>query len=218
MKVGRDNKIVAGKVEVFNIIQSPLSRMRAAMLQRGTIVILVYDTDVWKTDTLERNVKILKESGVSAIYHVQSLQNFEDEIVYATSLQDINDFFHTSRHGEFKSAFIAHKDIVAKLEKFILTIKKSGLALTKKNRLVNTLTKSLSILFTESKDKFLIKSFSWPPVFSFRTQCNRGVFLPLRTRCRTVFRFLPFRVFDPVIMRQNGGWLRLMLLGFPQEH
>ncbi len=145
MKVGRDNKIVAGKVEVFNIIQSPLSRMRAAMLQRGTIVILVYDTDVWKTDTLERNVKILKESGVSAIYHVQSLQNFEDEIVYATSLQDINDFFHTSRHGEFKSAFIAHKDIVAKLEKMILTIKKSGLALTKKNRLVNTLTKSLSI-------------------------------------------------------------------------
>lgn len=115
------------------------------MLQRGTIVILVYDTDVWKTDTLERNVKILKESGVSAIYHVQSLQNFEDEIVYATSLQDINDFFHTSRHGEFKSAFIAHKDIVAKLEKMILTIKKSGLALTKKNRLVNTLTKSLSI-------------------------------------------------------------------------
>ena len=66
---------------------------------------------------LKRNVKILKESGVSAIYHVQSLQNFEDEIVYATSLQDINDFFHTSRRGEFKSAFIAHKDIVAKLQK-----------------------------------------------------------------------------------------------------
>ena len=117
LKVGRDNKIAAGKVEVFNIIQSPLSRMRAAMLKRGTIVILVYDTDVWKTDVLERNVKILKESGVSAIYHVQSLQNFEDEIVYATSLQEINDFFHTSRRGEFKSAFIAHKDIVAKLQK-----------------------------------------------------------------------------------------------------
>lgn len=87
------------------------------MLKRGTIVILVYDTDVWKTDVLERNVQILKESGVSAIYHVQSLQNFEDEIVYATSLQEINDFFHTSRRGEFKSAFIAHKDIVAKLQK-----------------------------------------------------------------------------------------------------
>ena len=117
LKVGRDNKIAAGKVEVFNIIQSPLSRMRAAMLRRGTIVILVYDTDVLKTDMLKRNVKILKESGVSAIYHVQSLQNFEDEIVYATSLQDINEFFHTSGRGEFKSAFIAHKDIVAKLQK-----------------------------------------------------------------------------------------------------
>lgn len=34
LKVGRDNKIAAGKVEVFNIIQSPLSRMRAAMLKR----------------------------------------------------------------------------------------------------------------------------------------------------------------------------------------
>ena len=35
LKVGRDNKIAARKVEVFNIIQSPLSRMRAAMLRRG---------------------------------------------------------------------------------------------------------------------------------------------------------------------------------------
>lgn len=40
LKIGRDNKIAAGKVEVFNIIQSPLSRMRAAMLKRGTIVSL----------------------------------------------------------------------------------------------------------------------------------------------------------------------------------
>lgn len=117
LKVGRDNKIVAGKVEVFNIIQSPLSRMRAAMLKRGTIVILVYDTDVWKTDVLKRNVQVLKESGVSAIYHVQSLQNFEDEIVYATSLQDINDFFTLPAAANLSPLLFRIKDIVAKLQK-----------------------------------------------------------------------------------------------------
>ncbi len=35
LKVGRDSKIAAGKVEVFNIIQSPLSRMRAAISDEG---------------------------------------------------------------------------------------------------------------------------------------------------------------------------------------
>lgn len=160
LKVGRDNKIAAGKVEVFNIIQSPLSRMRAAMLRRGTIVILVYDTDVLKTDILKRNVKILKESGASAIYHVQSLQNFEDEIVYATSLQEKTTFSILLDVGNLNPPLFRTKTLLPNCRKWILMIEKSGFALMKKSRLANILTKSLSILFTENKDKFLIKLFS----------------------------------------------------------
>lgn len=119
--------------------------------------------------------------------------------------------------GNLSPLLLHIKTLLPNCRKWILMIKKSGLALMKKSRLANILAKSLSILFTKSKDKFLVKSFSWPPVFSFRIRCNRGVFLPLRTRCRNVFRSLPFRVFYLKKERRNGGWLRLMLWGSPQE-
>ena len=42
-----------GKVEVFNFIQKSISNQRLMALNRKTIIILIYDIDVKKVDTLQ---------------------------------------------------------------------------------------------------------------------------------------------------------------------
>ena len=74
-----------GKVEVVNFIQKRISRQRLLSLNKKTIVILVYDIDVGKTDILEENIQKLIENEFK-VYHIQSIKNFEDEIVYSTNL------------------------------------------------------------------------------------------------------------------------------------
>ena len=63
------------------------------------------------------NYQSLKRSkNIDEIYHVQSIENFEDEIVYASSITSINEIFNTKSTNEFKKKFIAHKELVKKLE------------------------------------------------------------------------------------------------------
>lgn len=44
-----------------------------------------------------------------------SVLTFEDEIMRATSLKNINSLFNTNGVAEFKNKFINHKDLVSKL-------------------------------------------------------------------------------------------------------
>ena len=65
------NCLLAGKVEVFNFITEKLTSQRIAVLNPETIVILVYDIDVDKTDILEENIKKLNSFGFKRIHHIQ---------------------------------------------------------------------------------------------------------------------------------------------------
>lgn len=123
-KVAPINKVLSGKVEVFNFINNKISNQRIAVLKRNTIIILVYDIDVEKSQVLEENIKKLNKYGFKNIIHIQSIKNFEDELVYSTKLNNINDMFNTEGKDEFKKAFIKQKDIVNKLEKVEFDINK----------------------------------------------------------------------------------------------
>ena len=49
------NLIVSGKVEVLNVIQKEIKTPRIRTLKTGTNVVLIYDTDIDKTDILDKN-------------------------------------------------------------------------------------------------------------------------------------------------------------------
>ena len=103
-----NKKLLAGKVEVFNFINNEISNGRIMQIKRNTKIILVYDTDVNKTDILDKNIKKLKSFGFKNIYHIQSIKNFEDEIVYATNITNITKFFDKcANKDEFKSMFLS---------------------------------------------------------------------------------------------------------------
>ena len=56
------NKLLAGKVDVFNLVNSELSELYLARINQEAIVILIYDTDVKKDDILDKNINHLKRS------------------------------------------------------------------------------------------------------------------------------------------------------------
>lgn len=113
---GEKNGLLAGKVEVFNFVRDRFSELRIRTLKSKSIIILVYDIDVPMTSVLKQNIEMLTKHGFSSIHHIQSIKNFEDEIVFSTSLRRINDCFNTYSVNEFKSEFIAHKNILVKLK------------------------------------------------------------------------------------------------------
>lgn len=55
--------IVPGKVQVFNVIEQKLTKMRLMSLKPDTVVVLVFDTDTGKTATLLDNIRFFENSG-----------------------------------------------------------------------------------------------------------------------------------------------------------
>lgn len=110
------NMILPGKVEVFNVLRDKISKQRLLVLKPKTNIILIYDIDVEKTEILKYNIDFLKKHNFKKIYHIQSLNNFEDELVFATSLKSINDMYHTASVDEFKTKFLHQNNLLAKLK------------------------------------------------------------------------------------------------------
>lgn len=115
-KSGKNPKLKAGKVEVFNILNEKLTNVRLISFTKGTTLILVYDTDVAITEIFKNNLKLLEANdNISKIYHVQSVNNFEDEVVYSTRVNKINEVFDTDGINEFKHKFV-NSNIESKLK------------------------------------------------------------------------------------------------------
>lgn len=108
-------KLVSGKVEVLNVINKKIDDFRLLTLKKNTIIILVYDIDNPNTQILEYNIEKLRKNGFNNIMHIQSIKNFEDEIVFSSSIRKIEELFNTQGISDFKKKFISHQDIIGKL-------------------------------------------------------------------------------------------------------
>lgn len=97
--------ILPGSTQVFNFINEEISDLRIMQLNPNTHIILVYDTDIENTHMLDKNIRKLNKHGFQKIYHVQSIKNFEDEIVFSSNIKNINSLFSTSSKNEFKRTF-----------------------------------------------------------------------------------------------------------------
>lgn len=120
--------LLIGRVKVHNVVKKKISETLALSFSNDDCIILVYDVDGDNTATLDLNVKSLKSKGIKKIVHVQSVHNFEDEIIKSTdeTIKTINDVFSTKGKGmsTFKKKFIAHKDIRRKLLDIGFSMKK----------------------------------------------------------------------------------------------
>lgn len=113
--------IRSGKVSVLNVLQRPIPSAQLMTLGEKTCVILVFDTDVLDSKQiacLVQNIKQLEKSQkVTEILLIPQIKNFQDELVFATSIKSATDFTKSNSTKDFKTDFNCEKDIIAKLKK-----------------------------------------------------------------------------------------------------
>lgn len=110
--------IIPGKVEVFNVVERELTRLRLISLKKGTTVVLVFDIDTGKIDTLLKNIAILKrESAVSNVLCITQVQNLEDELIRSCDIRQIKELTGSKSNKDFKHDLIRGNRIDLKLIK-----------------------------------------------------------------------------------------------------
>jgi len=100
-----------GKVKRVNVIQNVLSISQLIQIQSGTIVVLVFDTDVPQTECLKKNIRLLEEkcTKVKTVCLAQVL-NLEDELVRCTDVAHVEDLTRSKSRKDFKRDFCATKN------------------------------------------------------------------------------------------------------------
>lgn len=119
----KPSAICPGKVKKINVIQNELSKSQLIQIQTGTIVVLVFDTDIPKTDCLQKNLELLEKkcTQVKTVCLAQVL-NLEDELVRCTDVTRIEDLTHSRSRRDFKRDFCATTNTRSLLEQHQINV------------------------------------------------------------------------------------------------
>lgn len=118
--------IESGKVDKFNVIQNRFTIARIRPLKIGTIVVLVYDTDVeTNVDILQYNVEFLKkQSGIKDVFCIPQVKNLEDELVRTCEIRNVKELTKSGTKTDYKSDLISCSNLGARLNKCEFDISK----------------------------------------------------------------------------------------------
>lgn len=120
-------KVIPGKVKIFNVVQNLIPKSQMLSIQGGTIVTLVFDTDVEQTAKLKKNIELLQRyCGNLKIVYLPQVLNLEDELVRSTNVKVITDLTRSNSTQNFKTDFckMKSKDCRAMLERHALDYSK----------------------------------------------------------------------------------------------
>lgn len=100
-----------GKVDVFNLIQDILPVHTLMKYEKGTNVVLVFDTDTGETEALKKNIERLKSLSFKVVVlTIPQGKNFEGEIERTTDVKRAQDLTKSESVREFKSAVVRMKE------------------------------------------------------------------------------------------------------------
>lgn len=110
--------IASGKVEKFNVIQNRFSVARIRPLKKGTIIVMVYDTDVeTNINILEYNIKFLKkQSAIKDVICIPQVNNLEDELVRACNVRNAAQITKSDSQKEYKKDLISCTNLAKRLQ------------------------------------------------------------------------------------------------------
>ena len=112
-----------GKVTIHNVVQQKLSASRLVSIQAGTVVSLVFDTDVAVTRILKENIELLSKkcTGVEIVYLAQ-VKNLEEELVRCTDVKKVVELTRSESIKDFKRDFCAAANVRGMLDKHSLQV------------------------------------------------------------------------------------------------
>ena len=99
-------KIIPGRVKKWNVIDRVLPNSILNTIQPGSIVVLVFDTDVQSSGFLEKNKQMPKKivSKVLIVCLPQVL-NLEDELERCTDVKNVKELTKSKSRSDFKRDF-----------------------------------------------------------------------------------------------------------------
>lgn len=85
-------RVIPGKIRVFNVVQNLIPKSQLISIQPGTIVALVFDTDVPQTANLKKNIELLNRyCGRIRIIYLPQVMNLEDELKRCTDIKSVSE-------------------------------------------------------------------------------------------------------------------------------
>ena len=106
-----------GKVQNLNVIQSRIPMNVLRTLKKGTMVVLVFDTDTGNADILNDNIRLLKScSFISKVITVPQVKNLEDELVRSCDIRNITELLNSRSKKDYKSDLIRITNLDSKLK------------------------------------------------------------------------------------------------------
>jgi len=100
------SKLIPGKVRVYNVIQKLIPKSQLLMIQPGTMVTFVFDTDVPVTEFLQKNIALLgKYCGRVKIVYLPQVLNLEDELVRCSDVRAAEELTKSKGRKNFKADF-----------------------------------------------------------------------------------------------------------------
>ena len=110
--------IKPGKVQVFNVIEEELTSLITRTLKPGTIVVLVFDTDTGKKNTLLKNILFLqKDSNVKQVLCIMQVKNLEDEFLRSCAISQIKELTGSKSNSDYKRDLLRQSNLADKLKK-----------------------------------------------------------------------------------------------------
>ena len=116
-------KIIPGRIKIFNVIQELLPKSQLVTIQAGTTIVLVFDTDVYNTGYLKENIILLDRfcTKIKLVYLPQVL-NLEDELVRCSNVKSVVELTHSKSNKDFKRDFCSMTNIRMVLDRYDLDI------------------------------------------------------------------------------------------------
>lgn len=110
--------IKPGKGQVFNVIEEELTSLITRTLKPGTIVVLVFDTDTGKKNTLLKNIRFLqKDSNVKQVLCIMQVKNLEDEFLRSCAISQIKELTGSKSNSDYKRDLLRQSNLADKLKK-----------------------------------------------------------------------------------------------------
>ena len=110
--------IKPGKVQVFNVIEEELTSLITRTLKPGTIVVLVFDTDTGKKNTMLKNIRFLqKDSNVKQVLCIMQVKNLEDEFLRSCAISQIKELTGSKSNSDYKRDLLRQSNLADKLKK-----------------------------------------------------------------------------------------------------
>lgn len=109
--------ICPGKVQKLNVIECKITDLHLRPLAKGTVVVLVFDTDTGNTGRLDKNIEKLKScSAVSSVVTIPQVPNLEGELVRSCNIKVITELLNSKSPKEYKSDLIRVSNLDQKLK------------------------------------------------------------------------------------------------------